>query len=184
MVQSASSSPPLQWKRPLSGSTRTQKGNTHAWVVSLRVTLRFQRVRLAIQLFHATPLILGPILTPFTEPASGDPFPHSMEPQLRALGLATTLIRGVPSLSNPHTICAQGEKLSSEKCRILKLLGVQMAVSVPYALLTSRNSVFTSAHDGPRGPALYKATTALTTTLIPTWLDVCMHISTTLEKYN
>ena len=52
-----------------------------------------------------------------------------MEPQLRALGLATTLIRGVPSLSNPHTICAQGEKLTSEKCRILKLLGVQMAVS-------------------------------------------------------
>lgn len=52
-----------------------------------------------------------------------------MEPQLRALGLSTTLVRGVPSLNNPHTLCRKGEKLSSEKCRILKLLGVQMAVS-------------------------------------------------------
>ena len=43
---------------------------------------------------------------------------------------STTLVRGVPSLSNPHTICVAGEKLSSEKCRILKLLGVQMAVSM------------------------------------------------------
>lgn len=52
-----------------------------------------------------------------------------MEPQLRALGLATTLVRGVPSLNNPHTLCRKGDKLSSEQCRILKLLGVQMAVS-------------------------------------------------------
>ncbi|WVR05208.1 hypothetical protein IAU60_002220 [Kwoniella sp. DSM 27419] len=69
----------------------------------------------------------GPILTPYTVPASGDPFPHSMEPQLRALGLATTLVRGVPSLNNPHVLCQEGEKLSSEKCRILKLLAVQMS---------------------------------------------------------
>ena len=32
-------------------------------------------------------------------------------------------------MSNPHVLCRRGEKLSSEKCRILKLLGVQMAVS-------------------------------------------------------
>jgi mRNA turnover protein 4 len=59
----------------------------------------------------------------------GDPFPHSMEPQLRQLGLNTTLVRGVPSLNNPHVLCRKGEKLTSEKCRILKLLGVQMSVS-------------------------------------------------------
>lgn len=71
----------------------------------------------------------GPLLTPWTEPVSGDPFPHSMDPQLRQLGLDTKLVRGVPSLSNPHVLCRKGEKLSSEKCRILKLLAVQMAVS-------------------------------------------------------
>jgi len=89
----------------------------------------------------------GPLLTPYTEPPSGgDPFPHSMDPQFRALGLASTLIRGVPSLNNPHTLCRKGEKLSSEKCRILKLLGLQMAVSVSIAVLqlTCRTSEYNS----------------------------------------
>lgn len=52
-----------------------------------------------------------------------------MEPQLRALGLHTTLVRGVPSLNTAHQLCKKGQTLSSEQCRILKLLGVQMAVS-------------------------------------------------------
>ncbi|GFZ45580.1 hypothetical protein JCM24511_03308 [Saitozyma sp. JCM 24511] len=69
----------------------------------------------------------GPLLTPYADPPMGDPFPHSMEPQLRQLGLNTTLVRGVPSLNNPHVLCRKGEKLTSEKCRILKLLGVQMS---------------------------------------------------------
>jgi len=69
----------------------------------------------------------GPILTPHTEPPSGDPFPHSMEPQLRSLGLATSLSKGVPTLNAPHVICRAGEVLTSEKSRILKLLGIQMA---------------------------------------------------------
>jgi mRNA turnover protein 4 len=52
-----------------------------------------------------------------------------MEPQLRALGLHTSLVRGVPSLTTPHQLCRADETLTSEQCRILKLLGVQMAVS-------------------------------------------------------
>lgn len=71
----------------------------------------------------------GALLTPWNEDNNGDPFPHSMDPQLRALGLDTSLVRGVPSLKNAHVLCRTGEKLSSEKCRILKLLAVQMAVS-------------------------------------------------------
>lgn len=69
----------------------------------------------------------GPLLTPYTADNNGDPFPHSMDPQLRQLGLDTKLVRGVPSLANSHVLCTKGEKLSSEKCRILKLLAVQMA---------------------------------------------------------
>jgi len=53
-----------------------------------------------------------------------------MEPQLRALGLHTTLVKGVPSLNTSHQLCKTGETLTSEQCRILKLLGVQMAVSL------------------------------------------------------
>jgi mRNA turnover protein 4 len=76
----------------------------------------------------------GPLLTPWTgEEQSGDPFTHSMDPQLRALGLDTSLVRGVPSLKNAHVLCRKGEKLSSEKCRILKLLAIQMAVSTGYS---------------------------------------------------
>lgn len=78
----------------------------------------------------------GPILTPYNDGSEvdvdgkllGDPFPHSMEPQLRQLGLSTSLVRGVPSLNSAHVLCKKGEKLSSEKCRVLKLLGVQMSV--------------------------------------------------------
>jgi hypothetical protein len=41
----------------------------------------------------------GPLRTPWTgEEQSGDPFPHLMDPQLRTLGLNTSLVRGLPSL--------------------------------------------------------------------------------------
>jgi mRNA turnover protein 4 len=92
----------------------------------------FHRPEYARQHFISTRTITlpaGPILSPLTDDASGDPFPHSMEPQFRQLGLKTTLVKGVPSLMDEHVLCREGEKLTSEKCRILKLLGVQMAVS-------------------------------------------------------
>ena len=75
-----------------------------------------------------------------------------MEPQLRALGLSTTLLRGVPSLNNAHLVCKEGEKLTSEKCRILKLLGVQMAVSRLSSARANafRNSASSWALDGAR----------------------------------
>lgn len=54
-------------------------------------------------------------------------FQHSMEPQLRQLGLPTSLNRGVITLLHEHTVCKKGEVLSPEKARILKLLGHTMA---------------------------------------------------------
>jgi len=54
-------------------------------------------------------------------------FPHSIEPQLRKLGLPTKLERGVPALLVDHTVCQEGEMLSPEQARILKLLGNEMA---------------------------------------------------------
>ena len=47
----------------------------------------------------------------------GKPFPHSMEPQLRKLGLSTRMVAGVPSLATEHIVCRKGEKLTSEKVR-------------------------------------------------------------------
>lgn len=53
--------------------------------------------------------------------------PHSIEPQLRKLGMPTTLKKGVPTLANPYTICKEGQKLSPDQAHLLKLFGKAMA---------------------------------------------------------
>ncbi|XP_069466497.1 mRNA turnover protein 4 homolog [Ambystoma mexicanum] len=54
-------------------------------------------------------------------------FPHSMEPQLRQLGLPTALKKGVITLLSDYDVCKEGDVLSPEQARILKLLGYEMA---------------------------------------------------------
>ena len=56
-------------------------------------------------------------------------FPHSLEPQLRQLGLPTALKKGVVQLlgEEGHTVCREGDSLTSEQARLLKLLGHQDA---------------------------------------------------------
>ena len=56
-----------------------------------------------------------------------DMFGHSMEPQLRQLGLPVQLVKGHVTLLVEHTVCTKGEVLTSEQARILKLLGHQQA---------------------------------------------------------
>ncbi|KAG8908026.1 mRNA turnover and ribosome assembly protein [Tulasnella sp. 403] len=67
----------------------------------------------------------GPIVM-YNDPAS--PFPSTMEPQLRKLGLSTRLIKGVPSLENPQVVCKKGDKLTPEQTQLLKLIGHRLAV--------------------------------------------------------
>ncbi|XP_023680017.1 mRNA turnover protein 4 homolog [Paramormyrops kingsleyae] len=54
-------------------------------------------------------------------------FPHSMEPQLRQLGLPTALKKGVVTLLKDYDVCKDGDILSPEQARILKLFGIEMA---------------------------------------------------------
>jgi len=54
-------------------------------------------------------------------------FSHAIEPQLRQLGLPTQLKKGVVTLLREHTVCKEGDVLSSEQTRILKLLGKEQA---------------------------------------------------------
>ncbi|KAK3741821.1 hypothetical protein RRG08_018521 [Elysia crispata] len=54
-------------------------------------------------------------------------FSHSLEPQLRQLGLPTQLKKGVIHLLREHTVCEKGQVLNPEQCRILKLFGHQMS---------------------------------------------------------
>ncbi|XP_072042226.1 mRNA turnover protein 4 homolog [Amphiura filiformis] len=50
-------------------------------------------------------------------------FPHNMEPQLRKLGLPTLLKKGVITLLAEHKVCKEGDTLTPEQTRMLKLLG-------------------------------------------------------------
>ena len=54
-------------------------------------------------------------------------FSHAIEPQLRALGMPTELKKGVVTLLQEYTVCKEGDRLTSEQARILKLLGHQQA---------------------------------------------------------
>lgn len=75
----------------------------------------------------------GPV-APFVTPedtANGikpSPFPPSMEPQLRKLGLTTRLDKGVITLAARQTVCKKGDTLTAEQAQILKLLGLRLSV--------------------------------------------------------
>jgi len=53
-------------------------------------------------------------------------FPHSMEVQLRKLGLPTMLYDGKVKLLANHTICNEGDVLTASQAQLLKLLNIQM----------------------------------------------------------
>jgi len=69
-------------------------------------------------------LPVGPVLRHHSDPP--EPFPHNEEPQLRKLGLTTSLTKGVPTLTSPHQLCQEGKVLTSEQAQLLKLTGLKM----------------------------------------------------------
>jgi mRNA turnover protein 4 len=50
-----------------------------------------------------------------------DGFQHTMEPLLRSLGLTTTLKKGIIHLLKSYTICSNGDILTPEQAKLLKL---------------------------------------------------------------
>jgi mRNA turnover protein 4 len=52
---------------------------------------------------------------------------HGMEPHFRQLGLATKLNMQKIELLADTFVCREGEELSVEQCKLLKLLGHKMA---------------------------------------------------------
>uniref|UniRef100_A0A8C9LNC5 Ribosome assembly factor mrt4 n=1 Tax=Piliocolobus tephrosceles TaxID=591936 RepID=A0A8C9LNC5_9PRIM len=61
------------------------------------------------------------------DPGALEQFPHSMESQLRQLGLPTTLKRGVVTLLSDYEVCKEGDVLTPEQARVLKLFEYEMA---------------------------------------------------------
>ncbi|KAL1778356.1 mRNA turnover protein 4-like [Sigmodon hispidus] len=66
-------------------------------------------------------------LTVSLDPGPLRQFPHYMEPQLRQLGLPTALKKGVVTLLSDYEVCKEGDVLTPEQARILKLFGYEMA---------------------------------------------------------
>ena len=50
-----------------------------------------------------------------------------MEPQLRKLGLHTSLKKGIVTLDVDYTICKKGDKLTPDQARLLKLFEIMQA---------------------------------------------------------
>ncbi|KAG2129142.1 hypothetical protein DEU56DRAFT_500220 [Suillus clintonianus] len=75
---------------------------------------------------RAVILPAGPVMRVHSDPP--EPFPHNEDPQLRKLGLTTSMKRGVPTLENPHRVCDKGKALTGEQAQLLKLLGEKMVV--------------------------------------------------------
>lgn len=73
----------------------------------------------------------------FSDPP--EPFPHNEEPQLRKLGLSTSMVKGVPTLAVAHELCKTGQTLTSEQAQVLKLTGLKM-VNFRVGLLARWNS--------------------------------------------
>jgi len=77
-------------------------------------------------------------------------FSHSMEPQLRQLGLPTKLDKGIVTLTQDYTVCKLGDILKPEQARILKLLGHQMAeFKIHLTAVWSNDGTFESFEDIP-----------------------------------
>lgn len=70
-------------------------------------------------------------------------FQHTMEPQLRKLGLNTSLVRGTVTLSTDFHVCKKNDKLNPEQARLLKLFEhMQATFRVKVKLYWNTNGEF------------------------------------------
>ncbi|XP_025909452.1 mRNA turnover protein 4 homolog [Nothoprocta perdicaria] len=94
--------------------TDRTKDEVNAWFSQFR---EVDFARAGNRATYAVSLDTGPL----------EQFPHSMEPQLRQLGLPTALKKGVVTLLSDYEVCKEGDVLTPEQARILKLFGYEMA---------------------------------------------------------
>lgn len=63
-----------------------------------------------------------------TIPAGPLDVPHTMCDELRKLGVDVSLVKGTVVVARDHAVCATGDVLSPEQCRLLKHFGHELAV--------------------------------------------------------
>ena len=57
----------------------------------------------------------------------GLPFPHTLEPALRAAGVPCRLNKGVVELLAAHTVCEAGRILTAAASSVLKMMDIKLA---------------------------------------------------------
>jgi mRNA turnover protein 4 len=55
------------------------------------------------------------------------PLSHSLEQEVRSLGMPASLVKGRVVLNQPYVVCKHGDMLNSHQTRLLKLFGVATA---------------------------------------------------------
>ncbi|KAG1677621.1 hypothetical protein FOA52_010402 [Chlamydomonas sp. UWO 241] len=79
---------------------------------------------------------------------NGVPLQHTMEPQLRKLGMPTKLNKGVVELAGDFTVCKEGRILDANQAAILKVFGIKMAVLRLKLLAAWTEDAFEELADG------------------------------------
>lgn len=75
-------------------------------------------------------------------------FSHEMEPFLRKQGMPVRLNKGVVELISDFVVCEEGNPLSPESSRILRLLGVKMALFKLHLICSLRGDDFDLYREG------------------------------------
>lgn len=60
---------------------------------------------------------------------NGELISHTLESQLKENGMPVSIKKGIITLDDDYTICNEGDTLTSEQCKLLKIFDIQLTQS-------------------------------------------------------
>ena len=99
----------------------------------------------------------------------GLPFPHTLEPALRAAGVPSRLNKGVVELLAPHVVCEAGRSLGPGAASVLKMLDLKLATFAMHLDSVWENGELTVISEPPGRGWVPNAQRASATTRVDDW---------------